>query len=530
MADHENLHASEHATGGDQPIDVSNVDGNVEIKQEAASTAANAKTNQLRHFLDSENSNEESTIDDAGNVVTVHKWESVNGKLTPKAGTAPSGISFASEASEFSVEGEGGFTTVGSNLEYTTDNYRNGTIPQTLLIHSNTFDGDTTIDDSSVNELDPTTALENSTDQAKFGASSIENLNNGLLNFGGSSLFDIGADDFTFDCWLYFTSTSGNRNLFYKGLFTDLGFAIQVNGAKLSMKFSTNGSTFSINTTGTTVFSTGQWYHVAVVRLGNDYKGYIDGALEISGSMVGDINFNATEDGKAFDNFVGAFMDEMRFVTGLAAWTSPFTPPTTTYAQSSFTASDNTAQALLGVTGSPDIVPSTMRFISNLGVDQADSKFEISYNLDLAGFTAFMDPATFRALPDFTSVSSLDFELKWIDSCEADKVLITATSKEALILDESFSVYLDALLAFQMSTTTLTFPDGSEQKTSSGVVSTLDVSNPPTDAELDAEFGTPATVGAGYRRFIDDNGAGTNFYEAVSDGTNWWVTTFTKAV
>ncbi len=61
-------------------------------------------------------------------------------------------------------------------------------------------------------------------------------------------------------------------------------------------------------------------------------------------------------------------------------------------------------------------------------------------------------------------------------------------------------------------------------------VSTVDVSNPPTDAELDSEYGTPATVGAGYTRYIDDNGAGTAFYQCVSDGTNWWVFTGTKAV
>lgn len=61
-------------------------------------------------------------------------------------------------------------------------------------------------------------------------------------------------------------------------------------------------------------------------------------------------------------------------------------------------------------------------------------------------------------------------------------------------------------------------------------VQSTNVSNPPTDAELDAAFGTPATVGAGYTVIIDDNGAGSNFYECISDGSNWWISTFTKAV
>ncbi len=61
-------------------------------------------------------------------------------------------------------------------------------------------------------------------------------------------------------------------------------------------------------------------------------------------------------------------------------------------------------------------------------------------------------------------------------------------------------------------------------------IDTTDVSNPPTDAELDSAFGTPATVGAGWSTYINDNGAGNNFYLVTSDGTNWWIFTGTKAV
>jgi len=60
--------------------------------------------------------------------------------------------------------------------------------------------------------------------------------------------------------------------------------------------------------------------------------------------------------------------------------------------------------------------------------------------------------------------------------------------------------------------------------------STADVSNPPTDAELDAEFGTPATVGAGFIATIDDNGADANFYMVWSTGASWVIHTGTKAV
>lgn len=61
-------------------------------------------------------------------------------------------------------------------------------------------------------------------------------------------------------------------------------------------------------------------------------------------------------------------------------------------------------------------------------------------------------------------------------------------------------------------------------------VSTANVTNPPTDAELDSAFGTPATVGAGFSAIVNDNNAATAVYFVTSDGTNWWYQLLTKAV
>lgn len=60
--------------------------------------------------------------------------------------------------------------------------------------------------------------------------------------------------------------------------------------------------------------------------------------------------------------------------------------------------------------------------------------------------------------------------------------------------------------------------------------STLDISNPPTDAELDAEFGTPATVGAGFMAIINDNNGDAAEYLVHGNGTSWWYVALTKAV
>jgi len=74
--------------------------------------------------------------------------------------------------------------------------------------------------------------------------------------------------------------------------------------------------------------------------------------------------------------------------------------------------------------------------------------------------------------------------------------------------------------------------DGVEAKFSvptKHVVDTSNVSNPPTQAELTAIFGTPATVGAGFTVYLDDNGADTNFYQIVSSGSSWFILSGVKA-
>ena len=61
--------------------------------------------------------------------------------------------------------------------------------------------------------------------------------------------------------------------------------------------------------------------------------------------------------------------------------------------------------------------------------------------------------------------------------------------------------------------------------------SEANVSSPPTDAELDATFGTPAAVGEGFHALVDDNNANTAGWAVWSLGGSWWYApALTKAV
>lgn len=56
------------------------------------------------------------------------------------------------------------------------------------------------------------------------------------------------------------------------------------------------------------------------------------------------------------------------------------------------------------------------------------------------------------------------------------------------------------------------------------------LSDPPTDAELDGIFGTPATVGQGFVGFVQDSTSGLRTYLIYSDGTSWYYIAFDIAV
>jgi hypothetical protein len=58
-------------------------------------------------------------------------------------------------------------------------------------------------------------------------------------------------------------------------------------------------------------------------------------------------------------------------------------------------------------------------------------------------------------------------------------------------------------------------------------VSTANTANPPTQAELVAEFGAAADKGAGFIAMLDDAGGGANVYLIGCDGANYFYVALT---
>lgn len=60
--------------------------------------------------------------------------------------------------------------------------------------------------------------------------------------------------------------------------------------------------------------------------------------------------------------------------------------------------------------------------------------------------------------------------------------------------------------------------------------SVANVSSPPTDAELDSAFGTPATLGRGFIGTVDDNDGDATMWLCVTSDASWYYVATTKAV
>ena len=212
-----------------------------------------------------------------------------------------------------------------------------------LALHGDDADASTTLIDSSPSGH-PMTALGNAqidTAQSKFGGSSM--LFDGTGDYYTTpdhTDFALGSGDFTIDCWLRFNALgttiiaaqwagTGNQRgweLFYFSASNLLRFVPSTDGTNPG----TNNRDFAWTP------STNTWYHLAVVRTGNNIMAFVDGT-QIGSTQS--FTFTLFDSTAAFavgaDSEGGAgwngWIDEFRLSKGVARWTSNFTPPTRAY-------------------------------------------------------------------------------------------------------------------------------------------------------------------------------------------------------
>ena len=164
----------------------------------------------------------------------------------------------------------------------------------------------------------------------------------GAVDFGGSAdglytpNITLGSNDWTLEFWIYLTSTGTARGLYSYFLTTttarQISYSIDSSN-QFGWQHRLNDGTYP-SAAGSTALSAHTWYHVAAVRVNDDYYTYINGVQDSSytSAPAGHtyyadgvphyIGYNRT----GTSDFDG-LLSNVRFVNGTALYTSNFTPP-----------------------------------------------------------------------------------------------------------------------------------------------------------------------------------------------------------
>ena len=178
------------------------------------------------------------------------------------------------------------------------------------------------------------------TDLKVFTASALFDGTGDYLSMPDSADWDFAGDDFTIDFWFRANSVSASLGFFQQ-------YEDDDNLAGLTWSMSNNlvffvvaGGVATIGVSGAWTPVVDTWYHIAIVRHGNDWSLYVDGVdITDSGSpdsrsvpnlsasfLIGDF---ITDD--INHRYMNGWLDEFRVSKGIARWTANFTPPTRAY-------------------------------------------------------------------------------------------------------------------------------------------------------------------------------------------------------
>jgi len=218
------------------------------------------------------------------------------------------------------------------------------TTPASLLLN---FNNGGIIDQHSTNVLENIAGAQLSTSIKKYNNSSLSfsSASSQYLFMSNKSLaFIFAGGDFTIELWVNISDTSGRKYILGPGTDTAShykGFGLEIWGQQLCMWASSNGTSWDLlecdtsANRGSTLLSSGTWYHIAVTRNGNTYRSFVNGTIEktftVSGSIYSDstIPYNIGRTAYQSGNFYyNGYMDDLRITKGYARYTSNFTAPT----------------------------------------------------------------------------------------------------------------------------------------------------------------------------------------------------------
>jgi hypothetical protein len=189
-------------------------------------------------------------------------------------------------------------------------------------------------DATAKNDLETVGNAQNSTTQSKFGGSSMYFDGTGdWLTAADNINLRFGTGDFTIEGWVYLSATGVAYGLVSKGTSTT-GWSVNItSGNKLQFSYTAS------NLTGATSLASGTWYHFAVTRYGSgtgNVKVFLNGVVDAtSGTAITDAftqtNIFYVGADRVGGSALNGYLDDVRVTTGIARYTSNFTPPTSAF-------------------------------------------------------------------------------------------------------------------------------------------------------------------------------------------------------
>ena len=204
-----------------------------------------------------------------------------------------------------------------------------------LLLHMNGINGTTTLYDSSLNNniVNGINGASITNNLGKF-EQSLDCSSSGkkaIVNNSSSILFR--TNDFTIECWLYWTgSISGSYTW---GSIASTATAPNTNGWRWILDTNNNNGLVWIDETsgplnGNISIPSNEWTHIAVVRSSGVIKMYVNGIYCGGGSSSADINDGlplAIGADNGNDGYILAYFDEFRITKGISRYDNDFIPP-----------------------------------------------------------------------------------------------------------------------------------------------------------------------------------------------------------
>jgi hypothetical protein len=216
-----------------------------------------------------------------------------------------------------------------------------------LLLHMDGAADSTTVTDSTGRHATVTAVGDAriSTAQAKFGQSLALDGTGDYLQIPDSPDWDLGTASFTLESWVYLnaqpTSTPGG----YMPIIAQgggavgsnptlhLGWSIHLSSTISLMRWAGSDQTVS---SGSLTWTTGQWYHIAVQRIGNTVTFYRDGqVVGVAGTTVTYnrsqttglwIGHGRTGTGGVWYNYLNGYLDDLRVAKRAVYASADLTP------------------------------------------------------------------------------------------------------------------------------------------------------------------------------------------------------------